>query len=182
MLHTALHYGHLGHHMLYINYLSIIYSLPRGFKIKIHPPHTHIQIYLVLPVLGGIQNFFFLDPVGIIVFKVDIGVQTRHLHNLVPGLEVPRALWASESDHFYAGSAPPPARTIWAVFSLYIRFYDVLGLTKHTTGTPKGSRKFLCENSILKIWIVSQDTHNLPKLYVQLRQILVFPSKLVLYR
>ena len=40
ILHTAFHYGHLGHHRLYNQITSsILYSHPRGFKIKY--THTH---------------------------------------------------------------------------------------------------------------------------------------------
>ena len=70
----------------------------------------------------GDLELFFLDPVGIIVFKVAIGVYERILCSLVPGLEVPRALWASESDRLWAGSATYNWGSVFVVNEVLRRF------------------------------------------------------------
>ena len=70
------------------------------------------RVRLEMLVRGDLE-LFFLVPVGIIVFKPKLRHVCRQTTSLVPGLEVPRALWASESDRLWAGSAPAPATYNW---------------------------------------------------------------------
>ena len=47
------------------------------------------------------------------MFKPKLRHVCRQTTSLVPGLEVPRALWASESDRLWSGSTLAPATYNW---------------------------------------------------------------------